>query len=275
MTDLPDDILKALRDGRNAVLPGGTFTVRQTIELPHASGQSVTGAGRMIDVRLGASGPGTTLLWLGAPGQPMFTADGATYLSMTGVSLTGRLALGKWMRGGPLVWCRSTPERGAAGWVFDRVDFRDAGVGVQFGKEAGEGCASDSTFRNCCFEACDAGVRTLNDQSVNHEFMACGFLSCGVALDVQRGGNVHVRGGALQNCGWLLKSGPGGGNVRVMTVHGLRVENDLRVQVAAGRDLLLEDVQMSGPPGVYEATVANDASVTRVRGFPVEWVSAK
>lgn len=212
----------------------------------------------------GEAGQPTVLKWVGKPNSTMVRLIDCQSQIFDGIQFdAGEI-------GGVIgVELLFRDKWGCAHQRFNNVTFRNLDIGIKFGSVQSDPCCSDSILDNVHFIDCKRGFVTCNDQSVNHTIRDGGFLRCDRAIDIIKGGNLRVYGGAAGQCDTYLRIAGGGPNAGTFAVRDVRFE-------ASGRsktDMVLLDSSKAGQ-SVVEFTGcqcggANAAGTVNNRGAPL------
>lgn len=211
-----------LAAGELVELRGGDLVVRETLVLSRSAGGGLLGRVGGKVVGGGWIGtPGTRIVWGGPEGGgPVVQVDRSIDAVIADLAIAGerRAAVG--------VLVSSAPGWGSGNLSFERVTISGCGVAIEAGQNPGDINCADIVYDRVRFIDCAVGLRTNNDQSVNHHFRSLVARDVGVVFDFVRGGQLVVEGGDVGSFDWYLRVWRGGANAAKFRSSGVRFELD-------------------------------------------------
>lgn len=200
---------------------GGDLHIRETLTISRTAGGGIVGRSGGKVVAGGWLGtPGTRIVWAGPEGGTVLHVDRSID------ALIADLAIDGGGKAGVGVLITSGAGFGAGNMTLRRVTISGCGVAIQAGRAAGDINCADVAYDQVRLLSCVVGLRTLNDQSVNHHFRSLMAREVGVVFDFQRGGNLDVAGGDVGTFDLLLRVGHGGVNAAKFRLSSVRFELD-------------------------------------------------
>ena len=216
MTDDTQLVQQAADSG--AMLPGGRLVISSTIVLDKMAGCVVRGHGgmnRSPNPNWERKEHCTVIEWAGAPDEPMFLVKGVLGGRFSDLTLVGEAAAGVQFRHG---W-------GTLQFKFDFCSFMGMEVGVRWGEGETENTCANCSYIGCYWQDCQACVRLVNNQSLEHSFFNPQFNASRVGVDIEHGGSVHILGGGSHSLTSLLRVDRVGSNTRGLSVRGFRCDS--------------------------------------------------
>jgi hypothetical protein len=248
-------IARAQADGARVYIPGGVYSVTQTIDLSNLQPMRIEGEAPSFGPQWTGKGS-VTLKWAGPAGGTMIRLHGqATQIDGLSVDGNGTAGIGI-----------NIVNRDGAGTSMERLSNvyigHIAGPCIQAGQTPNDQNAADVFFERVFFDASQAGFRVVHSQGLNYQFDGCEWSNLAVALDIQHGGAVYVRGGGGCNVGAFIKPGDLGPNTGVISVRDLRLEDGASPMIVVdsggsnGRIII---------DGLYIASASQAQGTSRIR----------
>lgn len=200
---------------------GGDLVIGETLVISRTAGGGIVGRSGGKTVGGGWLGtPGSRIVWAGAAGGTVVHLDRSIDALLSDLTIVGggKAAVGVLMTSGV--------GFGTGGITLRRVTISGCSVAIQAGQAAGDINCADVVYDQVRFLGCSVGLRTMNDQSVNHHFRSLMAREVGVVFDFQRGGNLDVAGADVGTFDLLLRVGQGGPNAGKFRFASLRTELD-------------------------------------------------
>lgn len=212
-------IADAYRDPRGRVfLPGGVYRITRTIQLNAMGPMIIEGATQGAVFKEWNHPSSVRLEWYGPAGQPMVR------MNSLGVQLRNLMLDGRGVASHGVV-LTNKPQAGSALNRLEDVTLNNFTVACfQAGEDPGDANCADGYFDRVAFFRAPVGFKSINDQSVNHQFNGCNFTWLQVALDIDRGGAISVFAGGAQQCDLLVRVRRGGHSTGAIHIGPIKVE---------------------------------------------------
>lgn len=219
-----------LRDYGRVQIPVGSHTLSQSLELTYVNGVGLYGLSHRYD---SPDSPGwqdkSPLFHLHfdiPAGVPAIRLRYATGCEFERFSVSRSSA-------GPLFQVESPAGWGSAynRWfrvaLFDLAGHAQRSVqGIRMGTAEGEHNNDTSVISNCLFHGLDECLVTENIQSVAHDLDSNHANFCRVVVRANRGGDIHLSGGATFRVQKLFEVTGGGDNTASFSLDGVRIDSD-------------------------------------------------
>ncbi len=215
-------------------LPPGTYRITRTITVKQRDGISIIGCGRAT--RIAWDGPGGK-----GDNARMFWSNGAPRSRYVGITWDGqrRAHVGF--------------DHDSKGYFETEIDhqheafFNFTGSGIRIGHDQntpGAQATAETTYANCLFEHCEAGLTLMQFNDYDHTLCGCEFRDCGIGVNSIVGANFYLRDSHFANSRVM--------DVRVRGEHGMSVRrctstgSRMFIDEATIAPLTVEDCQVSG-----------------------------
>ena len=215
-------------------LSPGTYRITKTLELKQKDGIALIGCGRL-----------SKIIWAGATGKGddarMFWSNGSPRSRYVGITWDGQ---GKASVGF---------DHDSKGYFETEIDHQHeaflnfTGSGIRIGHDQntpGAQATAETTYANCVFLNCEAGLTLMQFNDYNHTVTGCEFRGCGVGVNSVGGANFYVRDTHFEKSKVL--------DIRVRGEHGMSVRRCTStgshkfIEEATIAPLTIQDCQVSG-----------------------------